>query len=318
MYHQSVSIRVCHPRPHLESPRAATLLSRSVGLHLPDAFSAALLVSTAMPVSQRLRSVSAAMPEPVYSSTDTAQTKRRRLSAPYMPVAARLYYADMAARLCAPSSSRAAPVAPPQSPPLRADQKGKRTRRPKAAETTDDSTTPPAAGSSTSLPAASSAALPLPQPDAVPAALQAPVQATSPRATHRQGASTPRQQAIRRQQPIRLRFVGGELVQLPPHAAAPERPPAPRIMTGGTRPPRLRVIELPTSDSDSYSDGTAHSDADVEMETPLPPRAAAPERRVPLVARPPRHRHIQCLSGPMRALPSRWMLPRHVRDQVTD
>ena len=275
-----------------------------------------------MPVSQRLRSVSAAMPEPVYSSTDTAQTKRRRLSAPYMPVAARLYYADMAARLCAPSSSRAAPVAPPQSPPLRADQKGKRTRRPKAAETTDDSTTPPAAGSSTSLPAASSAALPLPQPDAVPAALQAPVQATSPRATHRQGASTPRQQAIRWQQPVRLRFVGGELVQLPPHAAAPQRPPAPRITTGGTHPPHLRVIELPTSDSDSYSDGTAPSDADVEMETHTwGLRAAAPERRVPrvpLVPRPARHRHIQTLSGPMRALPSRRTLPRHVRDQATD
>ena len=274
-----------------------------------------------MPVAQRLRSVSAAMPEAVYFSSDTGQTKRRRLSAPYMPanMAARLYYADMAARLCAPSSSRAAPVAPPQSPPLRADQKGKRTRRPKAAETTDDTTTPPAAGSSTSLPAASSAALPLPQPDDVPAAVQAPVHATSPRATHRQGASTPRQQAIR------LRFVGGELVQLPPHAAAPERPPAPRIMTGGTRPPRLRVIELPTSDSDSYSDGTAHSDADVEMETPLPPRAAAPERRVPswsrpapLVARPPRRDHMRGPPGPMRALPSRRTLPRHVRDQATD
>ena len=266
-----------------------------------------------MPVAQRLRSVSAAMPEAVYFSSDTGQTKRRRLSAPYMPanMAARLYYADMATRLCAPSSSRAAPVAPPQSPPLRADQKGKRTRRPKAAETTDGTTTPPAAGSSTSLPAASSAALPLPQPDDVPAALQAPVHATSPRATHRQGASTPRQQAIRQQQAIRLRFVGGEVVQL-----RPERPPAPRITTGGTRPPRLRVIELPTSDSDSYSDGTAHSDADVEMETPLPPRAAAPERRVPRVPympRPARHRHIQTLSGPMRALPS-----RHVRDQATD
>ena len=273
-----------------------------------------------MPVSQRLRSVSAAMPEAVYFSSDTGQTKRRRLSAPYMPanMAARLYYADMATRLCAPSSSRAAPVAPPQSPPLRADQKGKRTRRPKAAETTDGTTTPPAAGSSTSLPAASSAALPLPGalalvplPDDVPAAVQAPVHATSPRATHRQGASTPRQQAIRQQQAIRLRFVGGELVQL-----RPERPPAPRITTGGTRPPRLRVIELPTSDSDSYSDGTAHSDADVEMETPLPPRAAAPERRVPRVPympRPARHRHIQTLSGPMRALPS-----RHVRDEATD
>ena len=278
-----------------------------------------------MPVSQRLRSVSAAMPEAVYFSSDTGQTKRRRLSAPYMPanMAARLYYADMATRLCAPSSSRAAPVAPPQSPPLRADQKGKRTRRPKAAETTDGTTTPPAAGSSTSLPAASSAALPLPGalalvplPDDVPAAVQAPVHATSPRATHRQGASTPRQQAIRQQQAIRLRFVGGEVVQL-----RPERPPAPRITTGGTRPPRLRVIELPTSDSDSYSDGTAHSDADVEMETPLPPRAAAPERgvpRVPYMPRPARHRHIQTLSGPMRALPSRRTLPRHVRDQATD
>ena len=266
-----------------------------------------------MPVAQRLRSVSAAMPEAVYFSSDTGQTKRRRLSAPYMPanMAARLYYADMATRLCAPSSSHAAPVAPPQSPPLRADQKGKRTRRPKAAETTDGTTTPPAAGSSTSLPAASSAALPLPGalalvplPDDVPAAVQAPVHATSPRATHRQGASTPRQQAIRQQQAIRLRFVGGELVQL-----RPERPPAPRITTGGTRPPRLRVIELPTSDSDSYSD------ADVDMETPLPPRAAAPERRVP------EHRvrgHIQCLSGPMRALPTRRTLPRHVRDQATD
>ena len=103
------------------------------------------------------------MPEAVYFSSDTGQTKRRRLSAPYMPanMAARLYYADMATRLCAPSSSQAAPVAPPQSPPLRADQKGKRTRRPKAAETTDD-TLP---SSSTSLPAASSTPLPLPEPD---------------------------------------------------------------------------------------------------------------------------------------------------------